>query len=70
MLWAVAVPLDLEPMEVSLVEHLPEGDWQYEPKWDGFRCLARSHRSSYRRSLPHSSPTCRSLESPRLTAVT
>jgi ATP-dependent DNA ligase len=40
MLWAVAVPLDLEPMEVSLVEHLPEGDWQYEPKWDGFRCLA------------------------------
>jgi hypothetical protein len=33
MLWAVAVPLDLEPMEVSLVEHLPEGDRQYEPKW-------------------------------------
>ena len=29
------------PMEMRAVEHLPEGpDWQYEPKWDGFRCLA------------------------------
>jgi ATP-dependent DNA ligase len=37
---ALAVPLDLEPMEAKLVEELPEGDWQYEPKWDGFRCLA------------------------------
>ena len=27
-------------MEAKLVEQLPEGDWQYEPKWDGFRCLA------------------------------
>ena len=34
------MPLGLEPMEAKLVEHLPEGDWQYEPKWDGFRCLA------------------------------
>jgi ATP-dependent DNA ligase len=25
------------PMEAELVEELPEGDWQYEPKWDGFR---------------------------------
>ena len=24
-------------MEAELVEELPEGDWQYEPKWDGFR---------------------------------
>jgi ATP-dependent DNA ligase len=37
---ALAVPLDIEPMEAKLVEHLPEGDWQFEPKWDGFRCLA------------------------------
>ena len=36
----LAVPLGLEPMKAKLVEHLPEGDWQYEPKWDGFRCLA------------------------------
>ena len=24
-------------MEAELVEELPEGDWHYEPKWDGFR---------------------------------
>ena len=28
------------PMEAELVRELPEGDeWQYEPKWDGFRGL-------------------------------
>lgn len=37
---ALAVPLDLEPMEAKLVDELPQGGWQYEPKWDGFRCLA------------------------------
>jgi ATP-dependent DNA ligase len=27
-------------MEAKLVDDLPTGaDWQYEPKWDGFRCL-------------------------------
>ena len=27
-------------MEALLVEEIPEGkNWQYEPKWDGFRCL-------------------------------
>jgi ATP-dependent DNA ligase len=30
----------LPPMEAKLVEALPEGEgWQFEPKWDGFRCL-------------------------------
>lgn len=29
------------PMEARSVEEIPIGDdWQYEPKWDGFRCLA------------------------------
>jgi ATP-dependent DNA ligase len=29
------------PMEALLVAELPVGPgWQYEPKWDGFRCLA------------------------------
>ena len=29
------------PMEAKLVEALPDGDgWQFEPKWDGFRCIA------------------------------
>ena len=31
-------------MEASSVEEIPAGDdWQYEPKWDGFRCLAFRH---------------------------
>jgi len=39
----VTLPLSrrYEPMEARLVDELPTGkDWQYEPKWDGFRCLA------------------------------
>jgi ATP-dependent DNA ligase len=29
------------PMEAKAVDAIPRGDnWQYEPKWDGFRCLA------------------------------
>ena len=35
------LPLDLPPMEARLVDELPEeAGWQFEPKWDGFRCLA------------------------------
>ena len=31
----------LAPMEARLVDELPVGEeWQYEPKWDGFRCIA------------------------------
>lgn len=30
----------LAPMEAKAVDEIPTGDgWQYEPKWDGFRCL-------------------------------
>jgi ATP-dependent DNA ligase len=29
------------PMEALLVASLPQGkEWRYEPKWDGFRCMA------------------------------
>ena len=42
-------PADLDrsipfpPMEAELVRELPAGDeWQYEPKWDGFRGLAEN----------------------------
>ncbi len=32
-------------MEALLVEEFPSGDeWQYEPKWDGFRCIAFKDR--------------------------
>jgi ATP-dependent DNA ligase len=34
----VAPPLD--PMLGKLVRELPAGDFLYEPKWDGFRCVA------------------------------
>jgi ATP-dependent DNA ligase len=36
------LPVDTEPMEARLTDALPteDGVWQYEPKWDGFRCLA------------------------------
>lgn len=33
--------LKLEPMEARVADHLPEEPgWQFEPKWDGFRCIA------------------------------
>jgi ATP-dependent DNA ligase len=39
------MPLELKsplpPMEALSVDEIPLGsEWQYEPKWDGFRCLA------------------------------
>src|SRR5215207_646440 len=35
------LPLATPPMEAKLVAEIPDGaGWQYEPKWDGFRCLA------------------------------
>ena len=38
---ALGVPLTLRPMEARAAAELPAGaGWQYEPKWDGFRCLA------------------------------
>jgi ATP-dependent DNA ligase len=37
----IPIPFDIAPMEAKRVEELPtNGDWQFEPKWDGFRCLA------------------------------
>src|SRR5436190_8071776 len=30
----------IPPMEATSVDAIPVGpEWQYEPKWDGFRCL-------------------------------
>jgi ATP-dependent DNA ligase len=40
-LGALPVPVGTAPMEARLVDALPsEPGWQFEPKWDGFRCLA------------------------------
>jgi ATP-dependent DNA ligase len=38
---ALALKTPLPPMEAKSVDEIPIGDeWQYEPKWDGFRCIA------------------------------
>ena len=36
------LPVNTAPMEAKLTDAIPaeNGVWQYEPKWDGFRCLA------------------------------
>jgi ATP-dependent DNA ligase len=37
----LAVPAPVSPMLAKLARDLPSGeDWCYEPKWDGFRCIA------------------------------
>jgi ATP-dependent DNA ligase len=37
----LTIPLSLKPMEAEPVDDLPRGKgWLYEPKYDGFRCLA------------------------------
>src|SRR5690349_1622271 len=36
----LALPKKIAPMEAKSVDAIPAGpEWQYEPKWDGFRCL-------------------------------
>jgi ATP-dependent DNA ligase len=38
---ALPIPKTYPPMEAAPATSLPVGpEWQYEPKWDGFRCLA------------------------------
>lgn len=35
------IPIDYAPAESEQADEIPTGEgWQYEPKWDGFRCLA------------------------------
>src|SRR5215216_3771634 len=39
-------PAKLAAMEARSVDAIPHGaEWQYEPKWDGFRCLLSRHGS-------------------------
>ena len=38
---AFGLPVTTEAMEAKSADTLPTGSgWQFEPKWDGFRCLA------------------------------
>ncbi|SFB57252.1 hypothetical protein SAMN03159496_05273 [Rhizobium sp. NFR07] len=42
--FSFGLSLKVEPMEARSADSLPAGHgWQYEPKWDGFRCLAFKH---------------------------
>ena len=42
---ALPIPRSYAPMDARLVDAIPDGPkWQYEPKWDGFRCLAFRER--------------------------
>src|SRR4029078_9953757 len=35
------ISVEVEPMEAKSAVALPTGTgWQYEPKWDGFKCIA------------------------------
>jgi ATP-dependent DNA ligase len=37
----LGMSVEIEPMEAKSAEALPTGmGWQFEPKWDGFRCIA------------------------------
>jgi ATP-dependent DNA ligase len=55
---SLALQRPYPPMEALSVDTIPEGkDWQYEPKWDGFRCLA--FRDG--RSVELQSKSCQSL---------
>jgi ATP-dependent DNA ligase len=41
------LPKTLAPMEALSVDEIPSGkEWQYEPKWDGFRCILRRNGST------------------------
>jgi len=73
---AFDLPLDSSPMEARPAETLPEGPgWQFEPKWDGFRCLAfkacdkvdlrAKSGKSLARYFPEVVSLLRGLQSPR-----
>ena len=47
-------------MEALLAADLPEGNgWQFEPKWDGFRCLARREGEEVRLTSKSGKPLAR-----------
>jgi ATP-dependent DNA ligase len=65
---ALPVPMPLEPMEAEPVNKLPDGaGWQYEPKWDGFRCLV--YRDGKRVELRSKSGTALNRYFPDLAAA-
>ena len=57
------VPLPLEPpvppMLAKLAEELPTGDYLYEPKLDGFRCLVFRDGDAVALQSRHGNPLAR-----------
>lgn len=49
----------LQPMLAQLARELPAGDYFYEPKWDGFRCLAFVERGGVDLRSRHQRPLAR-----------
>ena len=53
------LPASQRPMLAKLVRELPAGDYVYEPKWDGFRCLAFRARAEVDLRSRHGRPLAR-----------
>src|SRR5437868_1336118 len=50
------------PMEAKSVQEIPDGPgWLYEPKWDGFRCLAYLNNNQVLLKLKAGEPLVRYL---------
>jgi ATP-dependent DNA ligase len=57
---SLPIPEPFPPMEALLVDRIPEsGEWQYEPKWDGFRCLVFRDGSEVRLQSKSGQPLAR-----------
>jgi ATP-dependent DNA ligase len=57
----MTLPLEppLPPMLAKLGDELPSGDWQYEPKLDGFRCLVFRDGDRVELQSRHGNPLAR-----------
>jgi ATP-dependent DNA ligase len=53
------VAIFVEPMLARLVRAMPEGGLRYEPKWDGFRCVATREGDDVRMLSRHGRPFAR-----------
>ncbi|HLK47091.1 MAG TPA: ATP-dependent DNA ligase [Bryobacteraceae bacterium] len=52
--------MNVAPMEALAATSVPEGpEWQYEPKWDGFRCLARREQDAIEMQSKSGQPLAR-----------
>src|SRR4051794_7649310 len=56
-----------KPMLARLVRELPAGDYVYEPKWDGFRCIATRAGNDIELISRHGRPLARYF--PEVTAA-